>query len=174
MGDERAHRGGCLPLSEALAGSADEFDPAYLHRWTIDLEAGRVREDTLDDLAIEFPRIDDRFGGLQNRYGYAVTNAGSIGERTMQVVKYDLREGGREVHDFGRDRMPSEMSFVPAADDAGEEAGWLVGYVYDQARNASDLVVLDASSIAAPPVATIRLPVRVPFGFHGGWIPDPA
>ncbi len=40
-------------------------------------------------------------------------------------------------------------------------------------REAStDLVILDASSFSGPPVATIHLPQRVPFGFHGNWIPD--
>jgi carotenoid cleavage dioxygenase len=34
--------------------------------------------------------------------------------------------------------------------------------------------VLDASNIAAAPVATVSLPVRVPLGFHGNWIPDAA
>jgi carotenoid cleavage dioxygenase len=36
----------------------------------------------------------------------------------------------------------------------------------------SDVVILDAQDFAGDPIATIRLPVRVPFGFHGGWAPD--
>ena len=32
--------------------------------------------------------------------------------------------------------------------------------------------VIDAQDFAGEPIATIRLPVRVPFGFHGGWAPD--
>jgi hypothetical protein len=36
----------------------------------------------------------------------------------------------------------------------------------------SDVVILDAQNFVGEPVATIRLPVRVPFGFHGGWAPD--
>jgi carotenoid cleavage dioxygenase len=35
-------------------------------------------------------------------------------------------------------------------------------------------VILDASDFRAKPVAMIALPQRVPFGFHGSWIPDPA
>jgi len=45
-------------------------------------------------------------------------------------------------------------------------------YVYDAARATSDFVVLAAQDFAAPPVATVPLPQRVPFGFHGSWIPD--
>ncbi len=48
----------------------------------------------------------------------------------------------------------------------------MLAFAYDPARDGSDLLVLDASSFTAPPVATIRLPQRVPFGFHGNWIPD--
>jgi carotenoid cleavage dioxygenase-like enzyme len=47
-----------------------------------------------------------------------------------------------------------------------------MSYVFDQKRGLSDVVVLDAQDFAGDPVATIRLPVRVPFGFHGGWAPD--
>jgi carotenoid cleavage dioxygenase-like enzyme len=35
-------------------------------------------------------------------------------------------------------------------------------------------VILDASEFTAKPVATVGLPQRVPFGFHGSWIPGPA
>jgi carotenoid cleavage dioxygenase len=48
----------------------------------------------------------------------------------------------------------------------------VLAYVYDAADDRSDVVVLDAQDFTAPPVATIHLPVRVPFGFHGSWLPD--
>ena len=46
----------------------------------------------------------------------------------------------------------------------------IVGYVYDPARDGSDLVIIDASDFAGDPVARIKLPHRVPYGFHGNWI----
>ena len=36
----------------------------------------------------------------------------------------------------------------------------------------SEVVILDAQDFLGEPIATIRLPVRVPFTFHGGWAPD--
>ena len=62
---------------------------------------------------------------------------------------------------------------MPGSATAGEDEGWLMGYVFDPARGASDLVILDAHDFAAEPVATVHLPARVPQGFHGNWIPTP-
>jgi carotenoid cleavage dioxygenase len=61
---------------------------------------------------------------------------------------------------------------VPRTDAAAEDDGWLMSYVYDATTDRSDVVVLHAQDLAAGPVATVHLPQRVPFGFHGNWVPD--
>ena len=71
----------------------------------------------------------------------------------------------------GAGRSASEPVFVRAADGRAEDEGWVLSVVYDAARDASDLVILDGTSFAGPPVATVHLPVRVPFGLHGSWVP---
>ena len=147
--------------------------PASLHRWRIDRTAGRVSEQPLDDRAIEFPRVDDRRMGAPYRYGYAVyTERGADKATGTAVIKYDLQTGGSMLHDFGAGRIPAEPVFVPATAASAEDEGWLLTYVYDGARDGSDLVILDAADVSGKPVATIALPQRVPFGFHGSWIEE--
>ncbi|MFE0464336.1 carotenoid oxygenase family protein, partial [Kitasatospora sp. NPDC058965] len=68
-------------------------------------------------------------------------------------------------------RTPGDAAFVPADGTPGGP-GWLMAFVHDAATDRSDLVVLDADDLAAPPVATVHLPRRVPAGFHGNWLPD--
>jgi carotenoid cleavage dioxygenase-like enzyme len=91
-----------------------------------------------------------------------------------RVLKQDVDRGTTEVHDFEAGQVPNEFVFVPSngAGRASEDDGWLLGYVYDPTRDASDLVVLDAHDVAGAPVATVHLPRRVPYGFHGSWVPD--
>ena len=67
--------------------------------------------------------------------------------------------------------MPGEFIFVPAADDAGEDEGWLVGFVINTADETTEFAILDARSFEAAPVAAVRLPHRIPPGFHGNWFP---
>jgi carotenoid cleavage dioxygenase-like enzyme len=137
-----------------------------LWSWTIDLQTGTVTERQLDDRAVEFPRIDDRLATLPARY------AVSVGDGCL--VRYDLTTGDAVEHAFGTAESPGgpgEAVFVPSTSGpADESSGWYIGYVYDQARDGSDLVIIDASDFAAQPVARIKLPHRVPFGFHGNWI----
>ena len=132
-----------------------------LWSWTVDLTTGTVSERQLDDRGVEFPRIDDRLAGLPARYSV------SVGDHSW--VRHDLTDGSSVTHSLG-DGGPGEAVFVPAAGAADETNGYYLGYVYDPVRNGSDLVILDASDFAGAPIATIKLPQRVPYGFHGNWI----
>ena len=64
--------------------------------------------------------------------------------------------------------------FVAREGATAEDDGWILSYVHDTGRDDADVVILDAQGFSHDPVATIRLPVRVSFGFHGNWLPDAA
>ena len=68
--------------------------------------------------------------------------------------------------------LPSSRCSCPAAGAIEEDDGYVMAYVFDAQRNASDVVILSAQDFTGPPLAVVELPVRVPFGFHGDWIPD--
>ncbi|QTZ93066.1 carotenoid oxygenase family protein [Streptomyces auratus] len=147
--------------------------PAHLWRWTIDLATGTVAEEQLDDRFCEFPRVDDRLAGQPARFGHATTaELPGSGPIPGALLRYDLQTGAVVRHDFGPGRTPGEAVFAPADDRPGGP-GWLITYVYDASTDTSDLVVLDTEDISADPVATVHLPQRVPYGFHGNWLPDP-
>ncbi|QNE20247.1 carotenoid oxygenase family protein [Kribbella qitaiheensis] len=149
-----------------------DVNQATLWRWTVDLTAGTVREEQLHDRPAEFPRIDDRLAGLDSRYGHAtITKTPAGGAAGGTLIRYDLRDGAVSSYEFGPGRTPGEAAFAAADGHPGGD-GWLMTYVYDAATDTSDLVILDAADLTAPPVATIHLPTRVPFGFHGNWLAD--
>ncbi len=144
--------------------------PTTLDRWTVDLADGKVRETRLDDHPQEFPRIDDRLTGRSHRYGYAMQTAVGGGNAGTSVLKHDLRRGLTTVRQLGDQRSIGEVAFVPNAPHSPEDGGVLMGFAHDAATDRSDLVLLDAGSLET--VAAIHLPVRVPFGFHGNWLPS--
>jgi carotenoid cleavage dioxygenase len=148
---------------------------AELVRWTFVLD-GPTRtftEERLTEIEGEFPRVDDRFNGLSYRHGYytGVTAAPTDGSGFDSIVHIDMTTGSEERYTPGPGRYFAEPVFVPRADQAPEGDGWLVTTMYDESRNLSDFVVLDAQSVQSGPVATVELPTRVPYGFHGNWRP---
>jgi carotenoid cleavage dioxygenase len=141
-----------------------------LDRWTIDLRAGRVREQRLDDRLQEFPRVDDRVLGRRHRYAYTTrSNFGDFVEPFGTLLQHDLKSGTTTAARLGPARQAGEGIFVPASTNAPEDAGWVLAVVYNGLEDRSDLVILDATDFGGAPVATVALPQRVPFGFHGIW-----
>jgi len=164
------------PTMFASAGG-DVDAVGRFERWTLDPSSTRVERRVIDPAAQEFPRIDERRFGRSYRYAYTVAvpadgNTQLAGATTL--YKHDLETGARRVHEFGRCRVPGEFVFVPTSPDADEDDGWLVGFVIDTATQTTDFAVLDARSFEAAPVATVRLPHRIPPGFHGNWFPASA
>ncbi|MFV9635506.1 carotenoid oxygenase family protein [Mycobacterium neumannii] len=141
--------------------------PPTLDRWTVDLADGKIRESRIDDRGQEFPRVDERRVGRRHRYGYAPSVRG--GEAADVLLKHDFVGGATQSRSFGEGKALGEFVFEPSSPDAAEDDGVLMGYIYDRRTDRSELALLDAQTLED--VATIRLPHRVPAGFHGNWVP---
>jgi carotenoid cleavage dioxygenase-like enzyme len=156
-----------LRYDEMWRDNSEFGTDAALWRWTINLDTGLVEQSQLDDRGVEFPRIDDRLSGTSARYSVAVGSDA--------LIRYDLQRDTAVEHRFdagGTAGAPGEAVFAPAIGRPDELAGWYLTYVYNAVTDSSDLVVIDASDFEGEPVARIRMPRRVPHGFHGNWIPD--
>lgn len=138
-----------------------------LERWLIDPVAGSVERTVLDADPQEFPRIDERRQTLPYRFAYTMAMTGPF--LGSALFKHDLESATRLTHQFGPDRYPCEFVFVPETPEAGEDQGWLMGLVIDGQDETTELVILDARRFEDEPVARIRLPHRIPPGFHGTW-----
>ena len=143
-------------------------------RWTVDPTTRAIERRVIDASPQEFPRPDERRIGLPYRYAYTMglsdsPEADFIGG--THLFKHDLEAGIRQRHEFGAGHYPGEFVFVPAHADAAEDEGWLIGLVVNAAAETTDLVILDAQAFESEPVASIRIPHRVPPGFHGNWVP---
>ena len=151
------------PFGEALP---------YPTRWTMDVGTRSVTEDQLDDRASEFPRVHPDLEGQETQFGYALGVGRDANALDFnQILKYHRRDDHVAVHQLAPSKMASEPVFVPKHDAKAEDEGYLMSYVFDQDKNTSELIVLDAQNVAAEPIACIELPQRVPFGFHGSWVP---
>lgn len=143
-----------------------------LVRWTLNRSTGRLTETVLDDHGNDFPRINGRHGGQPYRYMYTAHWGDHV--QFGPAYKHDLQRGTTEVHDYGPGRMTTEPVFIRKPNASAEDEGWIISSVYDPDTHRSDVVILDAQDFTGDPVATIRLPVRIPFTFHGGWASDSA
>jgi len=163
-----------VPLfPDAKGRSAPEEPRSAVVRFTFDLagNSNGWREETLDDAAAEFPRIDDRFAGSKNRYAYFAETEGKYDGFGFfdALLSADLATGTRMRYRPGRGGLLMEPVFAPARDDAPEGEGYILTLIYRPDTNTSDLLILDAMDISRGPLATVKLPTRIPFGFHGNW-----
>ncbi len=142
-------------------------------RWVIDLTTGKVTDEQTDDVAGEFPRVNEQHTGQRTRYAY------NCPQRTWDfefdfhgVVKYDIDTDTSQSHYYSDTEVSGEHVFVPDPDGTAEDDGWLMSFVTDRATEQSELVILDARDIASGPVARVKMVARVPIGFHGNWFAD--
>lgn len=160
------------------------FDPAaatpQVRRWTFDFADTKtpVASETLWPDYAEFPRIDDRFQSVPNRYGFAIVydpasefgGKGVFGPAMNVIQRYDFKERRAERYQLDAMTTAAEPIFVPRNQHAGEAEGWLLVGVNRFATQTNDLLVFDAERLADGPVAIVHLPIRLRNSVHCNWV----
>lgn len=156
-----------------LAGGSSDL--GYLHEWRVCTRTWALAsERRLHDVGSDLPRVNDALVGQEVRYGWSVRFAEAASRAASKpvfdvLIKHDLSTGTTLEYDPGRSRFCGECVFVPAPRREREDDGWVVTLVYDAGADASEAVVVDARTMEE--AAAFAAPRRIPFGFHGAWLP---
>lgn len=146
----------------------------HYYQWRFNLKTGTVIEKQLDDSATEFPIINTQFNGVKNRYSYMLKLQEN--KRLLPFFEglnyFDRETGETKTHYFGESRFGGEFSFAPKLNAKEENDGYLIGFVWDEVKQRSECLVLDAKNLDKEPLARIIMNSRVPFGFHALWVPE--
>ena len=142
-----------------------------LRRWTIDPSGNGtwIKEETLNDRDIQFPRPDDRFMTRATRHSFANINLKSRDGRAEGmdgVLRYDTLSGKEDYYHFGDGASCGELIFAPKRGATTEGDGYAMTLVHRANAPTSELAIFAAQDIAAGPIATVQVPFRIPPGFH--------
>jgi carotenoid cleavage dioxygenase len=168
-----ACRSEAMPISFGDDAPPDPSIQPTLHRYVIDPATATATVTQIDDRPGDFPRVNDEYAGLKNRYGYL----GELDSRNREtllinaVTQWDFTTDTSTTYNYGDTKACGEAVFAPDPAGTAENDGWLLNFVTDTDALTSELVILDARDLAAGPVAQVHIPRRVPFGFHGNWMP---
>ncbi len=144
-----------------------------LYRAIINLHSGTIKHCPLDDRIVEFPRIREDYDTITHQFIYTPTRTADMASSKgfNALIKYDVKNQSSQIHEFGQHAQVGEPVFAPDKALQSEEDGYLMLFVYDAISEQSEFVVLDAKNFCDSPLARIKMPGRVPNGFHGSWMP---
>jgi carotenoid cleavage dioxygenase len=165
-------------LDEAFGPRGDLVE-SYLTEWRVGTAGSELTlsQRRLFDRSMDLPTHDRRHTGRATRHGWCATTTqpkdSASGQFDMAgICHVDLHTGKEDLWEDLPNRHAGEGFFVPASDSAPEGEGWILTYLWDRRTDRSSFAVFDAQHVARGPVAEVQLPVRVPYGFHGWWVPE--
>ncbi|KDP37806.1 hypothetical protein JCGZ_06708 [Jatropha curcas] len=155
-----------------------ELVHALVEKVRIDLKTGIVTRNPVSARNLDFAVINPAYVGKKNKYVYAAI--GDPMPKITGVVKLDVSKGDRRectvaARIYGERCYGGEPFFVarqPENPEAEEDDGYLVSYVHDEINGESKFLVMDAKSPNLDIVAAVKLPRRVPYGFHGLFVKE--
>ncbi|MBM5796647.1 MAG: carotenoid oxygenase family protein [Cyanobacteria bacterium M_surface_10_m2_119] len=156
------------PEQDFRAIDFDLLPEGLLEQCRIDLDAGTVRTTRLSERCCEFAMVNPAREGLPFRYAWMAVAERETGNDPLQAIKkLDLEQGERHVWSAAPRGFVSEPVMVPRPGASAEDDGWVLVPVWNGARCGSDLVILEAATMAEQ--AVLELPLAIPYGLHGSW-----
>ncbi len=148
-------------------------------RWSFDLgKPGDTIEREVLGPAGDLPRLADK--DAMRRYDVAYycryeptagppILSGPVGAGFNAVSRLDLRNGRYTTLTIDPRSTIQEPIHVPSAKPGHE--GYLAFVVDRHEENVAEVFVVEAARLEQPPVARIKLPMRLRSGVHGSWVP---
>lgn len=145
---------------------------ACVEKVKIDLKTGMVSRHPISTRNLDFGVINPAYVGKKNKYIYAaigdpMPKVTGIAKLDVSVAEVDRRDCIVACRLFGEGCYGGEPFFVGKNPSADEDDGYVVSYVHNEKTGESQFLVMDAKSPNLDIVAAVKLPRRVPYGFHG-------
>ncbi|CAG7890231.1 9-cis-epoxycarotenoid dioxygenase NCED3, chloroplastic [Brassica rapa] len=162
--------GSCMTPPDSIFNESDENLKSVLSEIRLNLRTGEstrrpIISDGEEQVNLEAGMVNRNMLGRKTRYAYL-----ALAEPWPKVsgfAKVDLFTGEVEKHLYGDDRYGGEPLFLPG-EGGGEDDGYILCFVHDEMTWKSELQIVNAVSLEVE--ATVKLPSRVPYGFHGTFI----
>ncbi|KQJ85750.2 9-cis-epoxycarotenoid dioxygenase NCED5, chloroplastic [Brachypodium distachyon] len=175
--DEVVIIGSCMTPADSIFNDSGADDlSSVLTEIRLNLRTGESRRRAIlpetEQVNLEVGMVNRNFLGRKTKYAYL-----AVAEPWPKVsgfAKVDLATGEMTRFDYGEGRFGGEPCFVPVdgahARAGAEDDGYVLTFVRDEVAGTSELLVVNAADMRLE--ATVALPSRVPYGFHGTFIPD--
>ena len=108
--------------------------------------------------------------GQNYNHAFAASKYSNESKVLDSLVHFNLSNQTKKVRSLGNNNGCHEPIFVPKNNNCKEGEGYILSIVFNQDTQSSDLLILDAMNIEADPIATVVMPHRVPYSFHGNWV----
>ncbi|KAJ4874013.1 hypothetical protein Rs2_44232 [Raphanus sativus] len=174
--DSSAIRGGrrdgsCMTPPDSIFNESDENLKSVLSEIRLNLKTGEstrrpIIADGEEQVNLEAGMVNRNMLGRKTRFAYL-----ALAEPWPKVsgfAKVDLFTGEVKKYLYGGERYGGEPLFLPGDENRGEDDGYILCFVHDEDTWKSELQIVNAVSLEVE--ATVKLPSRVPYGFHGTFI----
>ncbi|KAK4440174.1 9-cis-epoxycarotenoid dioxygenase NCED2, chloroplastic [Sesamum alatum] len=169
--DEVVVIGSCMTPADSIFNECDEKLKSVLSEIRLNLKTGESKKRPIiqdsEQINLEAGMVNRNRLGRKTRYAYL-----AVAEPWPKVsgfAKVDLSTGNVEKFIYGDRRYGGEPFFVPRDPNSErEDDGYILSFVHDEKTGKSELHIVNAMTMKLE--ASVRLPSRVPYGFHGTFI----
>ncbi|XP_044503944.1 9-cis-epoxycarotenoid dioxygenase NCED1, chloroplastic-like [Mangifera indica] len=169
--DEVVVIGSCMTPPDSIFNECDENLESVLSEIRLNLKTGKsTRRPVIsqsEQVNLEAGMVNRNLLGRKTRYAYL-----ALAEPWPKVsgfAKVDLSTGEVRKYIYGDQRYGGEPLFFPRGSNSeNEDDGYILAFVHDEKEWKSELQIVNAMTLKLE--ATVKLPSRVPYGFHGTFI----
>nr|ACU86971.1 9-cis-epoxycarotenoid dioxygenase [Caragana korshinskii] len=169
--DEVVVIGSCMTPADSIFNECDESLKSVLSEIRLNLKTGKSTRRAIikesEHVNLEAGMVNRNKLGRKTQFAYL-----ALAEPWPKVsgfAKVDLFSGEVKKYLYGEGRFGGEPLFLPRDPNSErEDDGYILTFVHDEKEWKSELQIVNAMNLKLE--ASIKLPSRVPYGFHGTFI----